>query len=192
MQIAGRCNVMEEAASEAERELRQFLVLQLLSNHIGEVFDGLVTGVTNAGVFVRLEKYLAEGLVRTEDLPSFDASGRAGGFGRSRWQLDKRTGALVEQNSGRSFSIGDRIAATILTIDLSRRQMQLGIANAASREAGKAKTPTANLAGALRLGDVIEEEKRNHRSGADARAQRSKSRERNKQDFRADRKKKGK
>jgi len=191
MQIAGRCNVMEEAAAEAERELRQFLVLQLLSNHIGEVFDGLVTGVTNAGVFVRLEKYLAEGLVRTEDLPSFDTSGRAGGFGRSRWAIDKRSGALVEQNSGRSFSIGDRIAATILQIDLPRRQMQLGIANAASREVGKAKTPTQNLAGALRLGDMIEEERANQRTGADKRAQRSKSRDKNKRDFRQDRKNRG-
>lgn len=191
-QIGGRCNVMEEAAAEAERELRQFLVLQLLEEHIGEVFDGLVTGVTGAGVFVRLEKYLAEGLVRTEDLPSFDQSGRAGGFGRARWAMDKRTGSLVEQNSGRSFSIGDRVAVTIIQIDLARRQMQLAITNAAAREAGKPKTSAQQLAGALRLGDMIEEEKRNQRTGADKRAQRSKSRDKNKRDYRQDRKNKGK
>jgi ribonuclease R len=191
-QIGGRCNVMEEAATGAERELRQFLVLQLLAEHIGEVFDGLVTGVTGAGVFIRLDKYLAEGIIRTEDLPSFDASGRAGGFGRSRWQLDKRTGALVEQNSGRSFSIGDRVAITVLQVDLARRQMQLGVAQASSREAGKAKDPGAKLAGALRLGDVIEEDRRNQKTGADKRAQRSKSRDQGKRDYRPDRKDKGK
>ena len=191
-QIGGRCNLQEQAATDAERELRQFLVLQLLEGHIGEVFDGLVTGVTGAGVFVRLDKYLAEGMVRMEDLPSFDASGNVTRGGKSRWMLDKRTGALVEQNSGRSFSIGDRIGAVILQIDLARRQMQLGIAQPTSRETGKTKAPAAALAGALRLGDVIEEDKRNQRTGADKRAQRSKSRDRNKSDFRQDRKKKGK
>src|SRR5690606_18367537 len=42
----------EENASDAERELRQFLVLQLLEKHIGEVFGGVITGLNARGVFV--------------------------------------------------------------------------------------------------------------------------------------------
>ncbi|TVQ77333.1 MAG: VacB/RNase II family 3'-5' exoribonuclease [Phycisphaeraceae bacterium] len=188
--VGGKCNYREENATQAERELRQFLVLQLLSEHVGGSFPGLVTGVANAGVFVRLDKYLAEGLVKSEDLPA--TSGHKGGMGRALWRLDRQGGGLVEQNSGRSFNIGHRVEVTVLGVDLARRQMSLAITDAASREVGKKATPAQQLAGALRLGDMIEEERKNQKTGADKRAQRSKSRDKRKSDFRGDRKGKGK
>jgi ribonuclease R len=67
--IGKACSLTEEIAAEAEESLRSFLVLQLLSEHVGEEFSAMVTGCTNAGVFVKLDKYLAEGLIKTEDLP---------------------------------------------------------------------------------------------------------------------------
>jgi ribonuclease R len=69
-QIGKACSITEVNASDAENSLRSFLVLQLLSKHIGEEFRGMVTGATNAGVFIKLEKYLAEGMIKTEDLPT--------------------------------------------------------------------------------------------------------------------------
>ncbi|MFU8829345.1 MAG: ribonuclease R family protein, partial [Phycisphaerales bacterium] len=61
-QVASVCNRTEERATGAERELRQFLVLQFLEReHLGDSMPGVVTGVAPNGVFVRLDKYLAEG-----------------------------------------------------------------------------------------------------------------------------------
>jgi len=189
--IAGRCNGTEENATAAERELRAFLILQLLENHIGEEFPAIVTGVSPKGVFIRLDKYLAEGICKAEDLP--DSGAKAGGgkgfYNKAIWKIDRKTGALVEMNSGRSFNIGDRVTVRIGQIDLPRRQMDLVIADARSRDKGKAK-PTQDLAQGLKLG-VVEDE-RPRKTGAQKRAQRSKSRDNRKSDHRADKKGKGK
>ncbi|MEM1166424.1 MAG: VacB/RNase II family 3'-5' exoribonuclease [Planctomycetota bacterium] len=207
VQVGNRCNGREENATEAERDLRQFLVLQLLEEHLGESFPGIVTGVMQRGVFVRLDKYLAEGMVKAEDLPipQTDASGTSkGGFRRGGvWKLDGKSGALVEQRTGRSFQMGDRVSVTIVSIDLPARKMELAITDAASRLKGKAKQPTKGggagtgdassgnaLANALRLGDV--EELKPKKTGTQKRSQRSKSRDKRKSDYRGDRKDKGK
>ncbi len=202
-QVAGGCNRTELRAVAAERELRQFLVLQLLEEHIGESFEGIVTGVSPAGVFVQLQKYLAEGMCKTADLPTGNenknASNKRGNYNeRAFWRIDKRSGALVEKNSGRSFSIGDRIEITIAAIDLPRRQMELVITQANMRNVGKAKKIAGRTAGdddtadptglGLTIGDVIVPQ----RTGAQRRSQKSKSRDKRKSDHRSDRKDKGK
>ena len=80
----------------------------------------------------------------------------------------------------------------ISKIDLARREMDLVIADARSRDKGKAKQPrdAAGLAQGLNIGMV--EEERPRRTGAEKRAQRSKSRDKRKSDYRGDRKGKGK
>ncbi len=188
VQIGNQCNVRESNAEDAERELRAFLVLQLLEKHIGEDFAGLVTGVTASGVFIRLDKYLAEGMIKADTLPVPGA--KPGQFGH--WAIDRRTGALVERNTGRSYNIGDRVTVTISEIDLARRQMELMIADAASRAMGKGKVLASRLKLGSAGGGLDHVEPRERATGADKRASRSKSRERNKSDFRQDRKNKGK
>ena len=54
----------ERRSSDAERELRAVKVLQLLAEHIGDVIDGVVTGVTSFGVFVQSTRFLTEGMIR--------------------------------------------------------------------------------------------------------------------------------
>jgi ribonuclease R len=135
LEIARQCTMREVNSEQAERELREFLVLQFLTNHIGEEFGGVVTNVMPRGVFVQLDKYLVDGLIPKQELPG-DAT-RSGK--PPNWRIDDRTGALVDLNSGRSFSAGDRVRVCIAQIDLPRRQMDLVIADAASRAGGKGK-----------------------------------------------------
>lgn len=127
--------VREDNAESAERELRAFLVLQLLSKHIGESFSGVVTGINGKGLFVQLDKYLADGFLKAEDLP--------GDVTRENltpiWKVDARTGALVDIRSGRSFNFGDRVMTKIASVDLAKRQLELVLDNAESRAMGKAK-----------------------------------------------------
>lgn len=186
--ISFNCNYKEENAAGAERELRQFLVLQLLTKHIGESFPAIVTGVTNAGVFIRLDKFLAEGLIKTEELPVIGRDGKALQNVRAEWRMDPRTGALVERNSGRSYAIGHRLEVTIAEIDLARRQMELVVTDSAARSKGKVQRLADKLTiggGGAEFGGGLDFDQR---TGSDKRAARSKSRERNKQDFRSDRK----
>ncbi|MBC7771868.1 MAG: VacB/RNase II family 3'-5' exoribonuclease [Pyrinomonadaceae bacterium] len=193
VQIGQHITRTEENAADAEHSLRGFLVLQLLSNHVGEIFDGIVTGVTQNGVFIQLDKYLADGMIKSADLPTGIKPGQPQqGFGR--WKLDPRSGALVNEQSGRSYNIGDRVQVQIAAIDLALRRMDLMISDGSSREAGKSKKVAPSKSDSLGGGglnldwDVL----KSGRTGADKRAARSKSRERGKQDFRKDRKDKGK
>ncbi|MBX3385761.1 MAG: VacB/RNase II family 3'-5' exoribonuclease [Phycisphaeraceae bacterium] len=188
VEIGHNCSQKERNAADAERSLRQFLVLQLLENHVGESFEGVVTGVTNAGVFIELTKYLCDGMIKSSDLPT-GTHGQRGG----RWQIDQRSGALVHPPTGRSFSMGDKVNVTVASVDLAMRKLDLVITDPKGREAGKAKTIAAkggigggdgNDAWGLKNLDVT--------TGADRRARRSKQRDKAKTDFRQDRKKKGK
>ena len=126
----------EQNAESAERELRQFLVLQLLAEkHIGDTMPGVVTGVTPKGVFVQIDKYLADGLIKKEDLPGDVTRDNK----RPKWQMDSRTGALVDVNSGRSYKMGDMFDVVIAAVDLQRRQLELQVADPEGRAAGKIK-----------------------------------------------------
>ena len=59
--IAAHCTEREDAARKVERLMRKVIAASLLSGRIGEMFDGIVTGVTPKGTYVRLLKFPAEG-----------------------------------------------------------------------------------------------------------------------------------
>jgi exoribonuclease-2 len=61
--IAGHCTEQEDAANKVERTMRKVAAAVLLSKHIGSIYDGIVTGVTPSGMFVRLLKPPAEGKI---------------------------------------------------------------------------------------------------------------------------------
>ncbi|MFU8830195.1 MAG: hypothetical protein ACNA8P_12285, partial [Phycisphaerales bacterium] len=156
--------------------------------------------------------YLAEGMCKADDLPTggADDNKKSGGgknfYKKAIWRIDKKSGALVEINSGRSFAMGDRVVVTIAEVNLSSRQLDLLITDGAARDVGKLKKVTAGkrdfaglhgdaapvdgLAAGLRLGEV--EPLKPRKTGSEKRAQRSKSRDKRKSDHRGDRKDKGK
>ncbi|MDZ4831161.1 MAG: VacB/RNase II family 3'-5' exoribonuclease [Phycisphaerae bacterium] len=119
--LANQCTEREIAAEEAERELRQFLILQLLqTKYLGADFPAIVTGMApNGAVFASLEKYLIDGAIPSRDLPGSD--GRI-----DRW-IPSGGGRLVAQRSGASIGLGDLVTVRIQRIDLAARQMTLEV-----------------------------------------------------------------
>jgi ribonuclease R len=112
LNLGKHLNYTERRSQDAEREIRAVKVLQLLSEHVGDVIDGVVTGVTNFGVFVQSTRFLAEGMIRTADLPD------------DFWQLDDRTGVLRGQRSGRRIALGDRVRVQIVNVNIPARQLE--------------------------------------------------------------------
>ncbi len=192
--VGRHCTQTEVNASDAENSLRSFLVLQLLSNHVGEDFRGMVTGCKNAGIFIQLEKFLAEGMVKKEDLPAH--ANKDGRMIPGGWRLDPRSDTMVHEHSGRSFKIGDQVTVTIANIDLALRKMDLVIANPESREKSKIrKGPAAGLAiggaasgglGAAPKTDADWQRLRFGNSGSSRRSQKSRSRDKGKKNHRRD------
>jgi len=116
VQMGRHCSGTERNAESAERELRTFLVLQLLEEeHLGDDFSGIVTGVTGRGLFVQLEKYLVDGFINVNEL----------GGNSERWHFNRQTGALVAQRSGKAITIGDRFTVRIARVDAASRQLDL-------------------------------------------------------------------
>ncbi|MGV6813513.1 MAG: ribonuclease R family protein [Phycisphaerales bacterium] len=185
VEIGNQCSNTEVNAANAERELRAFLVLQLMVEHIGEDFEACVTGINPKGIYVQIEKYLADGMIAKHDL--------VGDTTRSKrpptWKIDDRTGAMVDIHSGRSYSIGDRLTVRIANVDLQTRRMDLTIADGDRRAAGKRKGPAAKLTlGSDTFGGLGVTEGAGFKKtpGGQRRSRKSKSRDRGKTDYRRD------
>ncbi len=111
-----RLSYASRRAESAERELKTLKVLQLLSEHVGDVFEGVITGVTNFGMFVQHPRYLIDGLLRYE------------GLGDDWWDVDVKSGRVVGERSRRTFAMGSRVEVQIAEVDLASRQLNLMLA----------------------------------------------------------------
>lgn len=118
------CSQLERRAEDAERELRLVKILRLLEKRLGDKLTGVVTGVTNFGLFVQLPEYLVDGLLRFNELSD------------DWWEVDADVGCVVAERSGQRISIGQTIEVVIAGVDIAGRQIDL--AGVASR-GGKAR-----------------------------------------------------
>jgi ribonuclease R len=121
MEMGKHLSFTERRADDAERELRQVKLLELLQNHVGEDYAGIITGITNFGVFVQLSKYLIDGLVRYSDL------------GDDWWDVNEMSGVVRGQRTGITLRMGDLVTARIARVEPARRQLDLMIMNLAEK-----------------------------------------------------------
>ena len=127
VEIGRHISFTERRAEDAERELRQVKVLELLKDRIGEVFAGVVTGITSFGIFVQLQQYLIEGLIRYENLLD------------DWWDVDERSGVIRGQRTGRRIGIGDPVSAFVVRVDVPRRELDLGLVQTREEKKGPAR-----------------------------------------------------
>jgi ribonuclease R len=126
-ELGKHCTYTESRAEDAERELRDVLILQYLEDHVGDEFEGVITGVTNFGLFVQSPQFLVEGLLRLEDL------------GDDWWEVDAKTGRVRGEVTGRTLKLGDLLEVRIANVDVARRQMSLVPVKPTKKDKGKGK-----------------------------------------------------
>ncbi len=124
VQLGRHLSFTERRAEDAERELRQVKVLELLSGKIGEEYLGVITGITGFGIFIQIKDYLIDGLIRYEDLMD------------DWWDVDERAGAIRGQRTGRKIGIGDVVKVSIVKVDMPRRELDLAITELLGRSGG--------------------------------------------------------
>jgi len=112
-ELGGHCSFTERRSEDAERELMKIKILRLLENRLGDDFKGVVTGVTNFGVYVQLDEYLIDGLIRFEALAD------------DWWEVLPEAGCVIGERSGRRITIGDIVEVTISRIDIPARHLDL-------------------------------------------------------------------
>ncbi len=102
---------MEKQAEEMERQSIKYKQAEYLQDKIGQVFEGLVSGVSKWGLFVELKGNKCEGLVRYEDLPG------------DYYYLDDDNFRVVGQDTGRVIQLGDEVRVVVKAVDLFKHRM---------------------------------------------------------------------
>jgi len=115
VEVGRHISFTERRADDAEKELRQVKILELLQGHVGDDFEGVVTGITNFGIFVQIRQYLIDGLIRYENLLD------------DWWDLNEQGGYIRGQRTGRRIGIGDVVTARVVRVDIPRRELDLAI-----------------------------------------------------------------
>src|SRR5687767_11647493 len=131
VEIGKHISFTERRAEDAERELRQVKLLELMQKNIGAEFLGVVTGITNFGIFIQIQQYLVDGLIRYENLMD------------DWWDVDDRAGFIRGQRTGQKISIGDVCRVIVARVDTARRELDLSIREVLGRGArpGLPKAP---------------------------------------------------
>ena len=116
MQALGEsCSRYERRAEDATRDAADWLKCEFLQKHIGEQFDGVVTSVTNFGLFVRLDDLLVDGLVHVTALK------------RDYYHFDAGRHELVGETNGWTYTLGDRLTVEVVRVDLEDRKIDFDL-----------------------------------------------------------------
>jgi ribonuclease R len=123
-EVAEQCSRRERAAVEAEREIVDLKRLQYMERHVGDVFEGYITGVAGFGFFVQLSELLVEGLVHVTSL------------GDDYYRLVEKEHAIIGERSGRRYRVGDRVAVKVAGVAKERKRIDFVPASAPGRGVG--------------------------------------------------------
>lgn len=109
-EAADLSSAAERQAVEAEREVEKLKKAEFMSYHVGEVFDGIISGVTGFGIYVQLENTI-EGLVRIDELND------------DYYDYIKEKYALIGRRTGNTYKLGDKITVYVNDVDIDRREI---------------------------------------------------------------------
>ncbi|MDE6315457.1 MAG: ribonuclease R [Muribaculaceae bacterium] len=105
------CSKMEQLAVNAERSSIKYKQVEYMQQHLGEEFAGVISGVTEWGLYVELTENLCEGLVPVRDLAD------------DYYELDERNYRLVGRRNNVSYRLGDNVVVRVARADLPKRQL---------------------------------------------------------------------
>ena len=151
------CSMTERRADEATRDVLQWLKCQYMEEHLGEQFNGVVSGVAAFGLFVQLAELHIDGLVHVANLDS------------DYYHFDDVNMALIGESSGSRFSLGDGVVVKVAGVHTDQRKIDLELISSTPapgakrrnrRTAGKAKAAKGSTKTAARpVGGASEREK---------------------------------
>ena len=101
----------EVVALEAERASIKMKQIEFMSGHLGEEYDGIISGVVSFGIFVEITQYMVEGLVHISDLED------------DYYIFEEKAYRLKGQNSGRIYRLGDAVRVRVVRVDINERLM---------------------------------------------------------------------
>ncbi len=105
----------ERVAIDAEREYTRIKSMQFLAKKVGNVYDGVISGVTSIGIFVELTHYLIDGLVHVSEMDG------------DYFVFDKENYQFVGRKSGKTYRIGDPIKVKIKQVSIEEQKADFSV-----------------------------------------------------------------
>ncbi len=105
----------EFMASRAERDSIKYMQVKYMQNHMGQEFKGVISGVTEWGIYVEIIENKCEGMVRIKDIKS------------DYYIFDEKQYALVGQVSKKIYQLGDEVMVVVKNTDLERKYLDFNL-----------------------------------------------------------------
>ncbi|MCK4992853.1 MAG: RNB domain-containing ribonuclease, partial [Bacteroidales bacterium] len=102
---------MERKAVEAERASIKYKQVEFMQDKVGKEFDGVVSGLTEWGIYVEIIENKCEGMVSIK------------GIVDDFYEFDEEEYMIIGRQTGRKFEIGDEVKIEVMNANLSRRQL---------------------------------------------------------------------
>lgn len=116
-ELGEHCSMTERRADEASRDVTNWLKCFYMQDKVGEVFDGVVSAVTNFGLFVLLKDVYVEGLVHISEL------------GKDYFQYDAARHQLIGSHSHRVYRLTDAVRIKVVRVDLDSSKIDFVLAD---------------------------------------------------------------
>lgn len=110
-------SAMEQTAASAERASIKYKQVEFMSERIGVVYDGVVSGVTEWGLYVEINENKCEGMIPMRDL------------GDDFYEFDEKNYCLIGRRHHQKFSLGDPLKIKVARANLEKKQLDFVLAD---------------------------------------------------------------
>ena len=107
--ICKHASYREQLATKAERDSTKYMQMVFMEDKIGRLFKGIISGVTDRGMYVELVENKCEGMIRIKDLEN------------DYFSYDMRTHSIVGEKSKKIYRLGDPLLIKVKKVDIVRR-----------------------------------------------------------------------
>jgi len=108
---ATHCSEQENNAVKAERDSIKFMQIKFMENKIGESFSGIISGVSDWGIYVELDENKCEGMVHVKDIKD------------DRYYYSSEEASLIGKKNKNKFQLGDSIKVEVKKADLIKKHL---------------------------------------------------------------------
>jgi ribonuclease R/exosome complex exonuclease DIS3/RRP44 len=105
----------EELASKAERSSIKYMQVKYMQDHQDEIFEGVITGVTEWGIYVEIATNKCEGMVRIKDIKS------------DYYVFDEKQYAIIGKSTKKMYQLGDDVKIQVKKADLERKNLDFNL-----------------------------------------------------------------
>ena len=113
--LCDHCSEMEQVAANAERSSIKYKQVEFMTERLGQVYDGVISGVTEWGLYVELNENKCEGMVPIRDLED------------DYYEFDEKNYCLRGRRTNRTYSLGDAITIRVARANLEKKQLDFAL-----------------------------------------------------------------